>query len=476
MNGRIRSRLITLVEKLDDRRKDCAEFVLGPDARRRTSEALVDECVDVNALPSLVAIGIQLSGGHPAWRKLQIDLEPRYRSEARLKQRDLVRTHMIQRYAPAVCRVELDGEKLGSGFLIGPHQVITNYHVARVALRQSGTGTPVFTKALRFRFDTSRDDIHDDDGTVLSVEPGQSVLAHSIDGGDGLDYVVAELAAGTQHKDLSNASIPPVHFSFDGDFTATKRYAFIIQHPEGQASRIDQGVVTSRFLLNASHRLLYNIDTDYGSSGSPVILLDGTLLALHCARGQHYEQSNVGIFFPRILTDIQSKNPELLASRIRSAHPSQTLPTGLPRIQTGVSDDDRSLDTSGDTNREVPFSVQSGQDLITHLRSLPNDRLPMILRDFAQARVSSVFKVWRLGNAFEIECSPRLVDNDRRTWLHEPDQRFTLRPQESCSWCPRQPTLPPFFRIDNSHSDNSQHLVISRKRNDDIETLRVVVE
>lgn len=475
MNGRIRTRLISLIEKLDDRRKDCAEFVLGPDARKHSAEELVDECCDVDVLPSLVAIGIQLSGGHPQWKKLQIDLEPRYQSEALLKQRDLVRTHMIQRYSPAVCRVELAGKTLGSGFLVGPNRVITNYHVAKYALTPSAA--PIFKKELRFRFDTSHDDIHDDDGVVLSVGVGQKPLAYSKDVDGGLDYVMAELSDASKHPELSKAHIPPVAFSFDGDFTDTRRYAFIIQHPQGQASRIDQGAVTSRFLLNSSHRLLYNIDTDYGSSGSPVILFDGTLLAMHCARGQHYyEQSNVGIFFPRILSDIRATVPNLFASLNILEYP-QSSPRSTPcRTQLGDRISEGSFRVGMPSGTGFAASIQSGQDLISHLRGLPKGTLPETWRLFADARGSAIFKVWRSDDAFEIESSPRLVDNDRRNWLHAMDQRFTLRPQETCSWCPKQPTLPPFFQIANVAADNSRCLSISCKAPDSNGELRVSVK
>src|SRR5262245_8616621 len=80
-----------------------------------------------------------------------------------------------------VCRVELDGEALGTGFLIGPKTVLTNWHVYEAAKH---TGR---VEKLGCRFDYTR-------LPTGEVEPGKLVIVDSSVAVDGSPYSNAEIS------------------------------------------------------------------------------------------------------------------------------------------------------------------------------------------------------------------------------------------------------------------------------------------
>jgi V8-like Glu-specific endopeptidase len=188
-----------------------------------------------------------------------------------------------------VCRVELGGEALGTGFLVGPDTVLTNWHVYEVA---KNAGKP---DALGFRFDYE----------VLpggNVQPGQLIKMQAggcidsspysaaeatatpdnpLPGATELDYALLRLAvrAGEQQVDgqprgwipLPNAVLPlPANVPI-----------LIVQHPEGSPMKLAMDTQSVIGLNGNGTRINYRTNTDPGSSGSPAFTMDWDLVALH---------------------------------------------------------------------------------------------------------------------------------------------------------------------------------------------------
>lgn len=185
-----------------------------------------------------------------------------------------------------VCRVEPAlGAALGTGFLVAPDVVLTNYHVIENRLLES----------LRVRFDHKvlPDRTTVQPGTVYTVK---RCLAHS-------PYSPADL----MHPRPREATVGELDYAFlqvegapgqalvDGErrgwlelpgeqepFTPGS-LALVVQHPPGQP----MSVVVDEFLgVNPSRtRVAYRARTTPGSSGAPCFTRDLRLAALHHSGG-----------------------------------------------------------------------------------------------------------------------------------------------------------------------------------------------
>jgi hypothetical protein len=178
-----------------------------------------------------------------------------------------------------VCRVEVDSGPVGSGFLVGPNAVVTNWHVVKAA-RELGR-----EKTLACRFDYRR--LVNGD-----VDPGASVSVASVaderpcSGAEltknpdtppptpnDLDYALLELRVPVPERGYLKLVDPPPVASGDP--------MIIVQHPSGDPLRfaIDQQAIIG--FVYGGLRLRYRTNTAAGSSGSPCFNMDWNLLALH---------------------------------------------------------------------------------------------------------------------------------------------------------------------------------------------------
>ena len=178
-----------------------------------------------------------------------------------------------------VCRVEIPGQALGTGFLVGPNAVLTNRHVVEEARNSAAEAQ------LTCRFDFRR-------LSNNTVEPGIAVAVEKVvdespcsaaertaapdappPKADELDYALLRLAAipGPARGSIAMAG-PPVQVD---------QALIIVQHPKGDPVRFafDTSAVTA--YMHAGLRLRYRTNTDAGSSGSPCFTMDFDLVALH---------------------------------------------------------------------------------------------------------------------------------------------------------------------------------------------------
>jgi Trypsin-like peptidase domain len=178
-----------------------------------------------------------------------------------------------------VCRVEAEGAGIGTGFLVGPGAVVTNWHVVREARKRD-----VLAK-LGCRFDYRRLVGGGVDAgtliaatTVVDERPcSDAELTAQPDDPppkpDQLDYALLRLATPVPERGFLRLSNPPPSAKDDP--------LIIVQHPEGDPLRF---AIDTSAIIGSVHdglRLRYRTNTAAGSSGSPCFSMDWDLLALH---------------------------------------------------------------------------------------------------------------------------------------------------------------------------------------------------
>ena len=200
----------------------------------------------------------------------------------------------LSRIERQVCRVELEGNALGTGFLVGPDAVLTNWHVYEIAKSADKVAK------LGCRFDYVR-------LPSGQVDPGQLVM---IDGAgldtspysaaektgtpdnplptlEELDYALLHLASRVGEQQVEGAprgwiTLPKTVLPLPADAPI-----LIVQHPEGAPMKLALDTQAVVGLNGNGTRIRYRTNTDPGSSGSPVFTMDWDIVALH-----HYGDPN----------------------------------------------------------------------------------------------------------------------------------------------------------------------------------------
>lgn len=204
-----------------------------------------------------------------------------------------------------ICRIEIDYglgmTPTGTGFLIGPDLVLTNYHVLK----------PVFLgevpmKKVYFSFDRkmSADGLTLGNAITVQAVADNPVLSHSpgtpeddlgldLDqswGEDEFDFAVVKLSLrmgetrpGTQTKAADGqasrgwVNIPPAEVS-----SKPGHKLIIYQHPGGDLLREAVGQFLTPSVFNASgSRFRYTTNTEAGSSGAPCFNHEWKLVGIH---------------------------------------------------------------------------------------------------------------------------------------------------------------------------------------------------
>jgi hypothetical protein len=207
-----------------------------------------------------------------------------------------------------VCRIEANGAAFGTGFLVGPRAVLTNWHVLQEAREQG------LDKALACRFDFKRLTTGQTDGGTLI--PISAVLAESRCSdaeekgddpdnpppkSDELDYALIELPDPLPDRDYIRLGTPPP--------LRVGAPLIIVQHPEGDAIRfaIDTDAVIG--MMHSDLRLRYTTTTEPGSSGSPCLTMDLDIVALHhMGDPRRVAQFNQGIPIGLVRQSIIARN------------------------------------------------------------------------------------------------------------------------------------------------------------------------
>jgi len=193
-----------------------------------------------------------------------------------------------------VCRIEIpDRQPRGTGFLIGPDLVMTNYHVVRKVHKELVAANQV---VCRFDYKVLADGVSVGKGKSYGLA-GDWLVDHSCYSeldfetapradapADELDYAILRLSGRAGDDMIGGDAQQPVARKWIGappaEYDFTKNPALnIVQHPDGKPMQI---AVSSKAVVKASAtRVRYTTTTQPGSSGSPCFSADWQWVALH---------------------------------------------------------------------------------------------------------------------------------------------------------------------------------------------------
>ncbi|WP_315837139.1 trypsin-like peptidase domain-containing protein [Bradyrhizobium prioriisuperbiae] len=184
----------------------------------------------------------------------------------------------------AVCRIEAPaGTPMGTGILVAPDLVVTNYHVVQQHI-ESRANLP----EIACRFDYASDASGVADGVAIGLttagdwtigsspyDPAADTRGTGLPKDDCLDFAILKLSTpfGGERKPLS---LSPTAAGIDQNLPV-----LIVQHPKGAPMSLAIGA--SLGLNENGSRLRYDTDTLPGSSGSAVFNQQLELMALHHA-------------------------------------------------------------------------------------------------------------------------------------------------------------------------------------------------
>ena len=232
-----------------------------------------------------------------------------------------------------VARIEISatGTSYGTGFLVGPDLLLTNYHVLESLITAPST---ISTIRVRFDYEANPDGKTVNDGIEIGLAANNPVLTFSpyckedktgllkIDDivwpPDALDYALVRLAEKIGNQPFGvgayNANSEARGWIKQGG--ASPMYAgshmIILHHPAAQPVKISLGL--NRVLGCDQHyrRVRHQVNTSKGSSGSPCFDHRFNWIALHNMGDTYWNPTyNQGIPAVAILADLSQKGINL---------------------------------------------------------------------------------------------------------------------------------------------------------------------
>lgn len=195
-----------------------------------------------------------------------------------------------------VCRISFDSgaKPQGTGFLVGPSTVLTNYHVMAPVI-----STNVAASEVRVQFDyATLTDGTIDNGTRVQLAKDWLIDSSpynqkDVDGTgpeptlEELDYAVIRLkrAMGNQAIGEKSTAQSPTRSWIDlgahAAIPAKDTAIYIVQHPGGGTMKLAWDTKSVIGANAPGSRLRHRTNTEGGSSGSPTFNADFELVALH---------------------------------------------------------------------------------------------------------------------------------------------------------------------------------------------------
>lgn len=201
-----------------------------------------------------------------------------------------------------VCQILRGKEAVGTGFLVGPDLVMTNWHVFQAA---PGSGNLGASQDYHACFD------YRGDGANAVADEGVSVgfAANAVRDAshrEELDYVIVGLRERVGEAPMPDGRQRSWLRLGTREFEAHEA-TVVLQHPAGRTMEVSMGAVTGWHREGAVFE--HTAETENGSSGSPCFGADWTLLGLHHRVDPQTGQRNRGIATSAILQRMGAINP-----------------------------------------------------------------------------------------------------------------------------------------------------------------------
>lgn len=273
----------------------------NPRLKALADELLVDQAGVLAKYAPAPAIPSAVPATRPSLEKL-VETRSRLLNLAEFQQG-------IERLSDALCRISAPTVK-GTGFLVGRRTVLTNFHVMKEAIQQSldgskllfefgfsGAGPPAFSLQAA--------------AGVAWKGPNRPYSQSDLTGvGDPapneLDFALVTLASDVPADRL------PLAWPIAPPIVSQRDFIVIGQHPQGNAANIAFGEVLA--YPGSGLRYRYDVTTEPGSSGSPVLTLDQQLVALHHAGDPQYQPKyNQGVPIWLIMEALKGEGIDLAA-------------------------------------------------------------------------------------------------------------------------------------------------------------------
>lgn len=238
----------------------------------------------------------------------------------------------------SVCQISVANKSNGTGFLISKNVVLTNYHVVEKVIDESPGYSPDKVK-LKFDFQSSADGGDTNPGVEFSLDQDWLVGASKYDNHDKnvqtddatlnanrspnlLDYALLRVAGVPGESEVTESvrrgfiRIPSTGPDYTEVFQ-TSSGIYIFQHPRDEDERIlplrvdHEQPANARMDVNQL-RVIYDVNTTPGSSGSPIFNKSLELIGLHHSGGKDWPADNTflynqGIPIDKIRSHMKSK-------------------------------------------------------------------------------------------------------------------------------------------------------------------------
>ena len=186
----------------------------------------------------------------------------------------------------SICKIEIDNES-GTGFFLnlkdklGKNYLITNYHViSKEYVDQK--------KTIKIKLDNNGGADIKLDGSQREIKFFQDLFDHDI-------IIIQILESDNLDNKVKFLNYNPKFIHGYRQYIG--KDIFITGYPLGGSLQFNQGKITN---LKGTFEFEHNLDTDNGSSGSPIFLYDNTLVGLHRGRYKGRDEK-VGIFIGEII-------------------------------------------------------------------------------------------------------------------------------------------------------------------------------
>jgi hypothetical protein len=213
-----------------------------------------------------------------------------------------------------VCRVEIAGKPVCTGFLIGPDQVLTaDFALGEVIDRK----LPSEAIQLRFDYKSDSNDRVLSEGTMFKLESNWLLARNPwIDDTHGLGYALLRVDGSPGFQPIGGATFARtenlrrwIELPAAPRIPAEGEGLIIVQHPLGAPLKVATSQTGVAGISLDRTKLFHNVTTDAGSAGSPCFTTGFELVAMHIGAVSRARQG--------LLTAIETRNVATLMAAIK---------------------------------------------------------------------------------------------------------------------------------------------------------------